>query len=281
MATQPRADLVKAALLPVSCRVQAVCQDTSDTWTLTLEAPPNYKFRPGQFNMLYVFGSGEVPISLSGPPADPGQLVHTIRAVGAVTRALCAVRPGDALGVRGPFGAPWPVDRARGRDVVFIGGGIGLAPLRPAIYQVLAEREAYGRVVVLVGTRTPQDRLFVDELAAWKRRADLEVHQTVDVAGGDWGDNVGVVTTLLPRVALDGPSTVAFVCGPEIMMRFSANALIASGTAPDDVYVSMERNMKCAVATCGHCQLAGSFVCKDGPVYSYPKISNLILVREL
>ena len=281
MASLPRAEPRAAALLPASREVLAVSQETADTWTLTLPAERPHGFAPGQFNMLYAFGLGEVPISFSGDPADPARLVHTIRAVGPVTRALCALRVGDALGVRGPFGTSWPIARARGRDALFVGGGIGIAPLRPAIYRVLAERAAYQRVVVLVGTRRPEDRLFCAELEAWRRGGVIEVHQTVDAAGPDWADNVGVVTTLLPRLGLDGPQTVAFLCGPEVMMRFTASDLIGRGVDPAEVYVSLERNMKCAVATCGHCQLGGSFVCKDGPVYAYPRVSELILVREL
>jgi len=281
MANLPRAEPRAAALLPRSLEVLAVTRETADTWTLTLPAEGAHGFAPGQFNMLYAFGVGEVPISFSGDPADPERLVHTIRAVGPVTRALCALQVGDSLGVRGPFGTSWPVERAQGRDALFVGGGIGIAPLRPAIYRVLAERAAYGRVVVLVGTRRPEDRLFSAELDEWKRAGVIEVHQTVDAAGLDWTDNVGVVTTLLPRLRLDGPRTVAFLCGPEVMMRFTAYDLIGLGADPEEVFVSLERNMKCAVATCGHCQLGGSFVCKDGPVYAYPRVSAQILVREL
>jgi NAD(P)H-flavin reductase len=281
MASLPRAEPPAAALLPRSSEVLAISRETADTWTLTLPAEGPHTFAPGQFNMLYAFGVGEVPISFSGDPADPARLVHTIRAVGPVTRALCALEVGDSLGVRGPFGTSWPVEQAQGRDALFVGGGIGIAPLRPAIYRVLAERGAYGRVVVLVGTRRPEDRLFSAELAEWKQDGAIEVHQTVDAAGVDWTDNVGVVTTLLPRLGLDGPETVAFLCGPEVMMRFTAYDLIGVGVDPAEVYVSLERNMKCAVATCGHCQLGGSFVCKDGPVYAYPRVSAEILVREL
>ncbi|HBP23407.1 MAG TPA: hypothetical protein DEA08_37220 [Planctomycetes bacterium] len=268
----------KGPLLPLPLRVEAVRQETKDTWTLTLERPAGYSFAPGQFDMLYAFGIGEVPISHSGDPAD-ASLIHTIRAVGAVTRALCALQPGDTLGLRGPFGRPWPLEQARGRHALFVGGGIGLAPLRPAILAALADPVAYPRVTVLSGSRTPADRLYPAELASWGEGRG-EVHETVDAASEEWRGNVGVVTTLLPFVDLSGPTT-AFLCGPEIMMRFTANALIGRGVAPEDVFVSMERNMQCAVATCGHCQLAGSFVCKDGPVYGYPEVDRLMLVREL
>lgn len=279
MVNLPSVSPPSAALLPRPCRVLAVERETADTWTLSVEAPPGFAFRPGQFNMLYAFGIGEVPISLSGDPGEPERLIHSIRAVGPVTEALCALRPGASLGVRGPFGSAWPVREHRGRDLLFLAGGIGIAPLRPAIYQALEARDDFGRVIVLIGSRRPEDRLYADELARWSPR--LELMQTVDAGGADWRGPVGLITGLLPRVDLRGADAAAFICGPEVMMRFCAARLAELGLAPERTYVSLERNMKCAVATCGHCQLAGSFVCKDGPVYPYPKIAGLIPVREL
>jgi NAD(P)H-flavin reductase len=246
---------VQAALLPAPSEVLAVRQESEDTFTLTLRRPPGAAPLPGQFNMLYAFGVGEVPISFSGIGEE--ELVHTIRAVGAVTRALCAARPGDVLGVRGPYGAAWPMARAQGRDLLIVAGGIGLAPLRPAIEQALAERSSYGRLLVVVGTRTPGDRLFLEDLDEWRARDDVELWETVDAAGDDWTGDVGVVTTLLPQLRLDPARTLGLLCGPEIMMRFTANRLLRAGVDPEEVFVSMERNMKCAVGTCGHCQLAG------------------------
>ena len=272
-------------MLPIACRVRRVQRETQDT--LTLEIVPERNgtgpsFKPGQFNMLYAFGVGEVPISVSGDPTlGSGGWVHTIRDVGAVTRALCALQPGDAVGLRGPYGSAWPVRDVEGSDLLIMGGGIGLAPLRPALYQALARRERYGRIVVLYGARSPLDMLYVDELKSWRARFDLEVEVTVDHAVGDWRGQVGVVTELLEYAHFDPLETVALLCGPEVMMRFSALELQDQGVEPDHIYLSVERNMKCAVGFCGHCQLGSEFVCRDGPVFRLPQIAPLLTVREL
>jgi NAD(P)H-flavin reductase len=264
---------------PVVYRVAAQHADNDDTFTLTLRPPEGHAaepFRPGQFNMLYVFGVGEVPISISGDPDRPEALVHTTREVGAVTRAMRGLGVGDAIGVRGPFGSSWPVAAAEGRDVVLIAGGIGLPPLRPALYHVLARRERYGRVVLLYGARTPEDLLFRDELAAWRAQLDLEVHVTVDRATGGWRGNVGVCTPLVKRAPIDPRRTVAMICGPEVMIRAACTELARRGVSPQDTYVSLERNMKCAVGLCGHCQLGPHLVCRDGPVFAYDQVERLL-----
>lgn len=273
------------AMLPIACRVQSVQRETRDTITLELIPEANGaapSFEPGQFNMLYAFGAGEVPISVSGDPTDGSAVwVHTIRDVGAVTRALCALKPGDAVGLRGPYGSAWPVRDVEGSDLVIMAGGIGLAPLRPALYQALARRERYGRIVVLYGARSPLEMLYVDDLKSWRARFDLEVEVTVDHAVGDWRGQVGVVTDLLEYAHFDPLETVALLCGPEIMMRFSAMELEDRGVDPDNIYLSMERNMKCAVGLCGHCQFGSEFVCKHGPVFRLPRIAPLLTIREL
>jgi len=267
-----------------SFRVTRVRKETYDTSTVDLahvDHGGGLAFEPGQFNMLYVLGIGEVPISISGDPARSERLVHTIRAVGAVTRALTAARKGGVVGVRGPFGAPWPVEAAAGRDVVIVAGGIGLAPVRPILHRVLAARARFGRVVLLYGARTPADLLFTADLERWRSRFDIEVEVTVDAADRTWRGNVGVVTTLLGRAPFDAARATAFVCGPEVMMRFVAIELKRRGMAADDVYVSMERNMKCAVGLCGHCQLGPYFVCKDGPVFPLPRVQRFFTIREM
>lgn len=270
-------------MLPRTYRVTRTHRELHDTATLMLSpaegAPP--PFRPGQFNMLYVFGVGEVAISFSGDPQDQAQYVHTVRAVGAVSRGITRLKPGALLGVRGPFGTGWPVETAAGADVVIIAGGLGLAPLRPAIYATLARRERYGRVVVLFGARSPADILYLREIERWRRRLDVEVAVTVDHADPRWRGNVGVVTKLLGRAALDPHNTVALVCGPEIMMRFAAMALQEAGVPAERIHLSMERNMQCAVGLCGHCQFGPDFVCKDGPVLSYDRIADRLAVRGL
>jgi len=270
-------------LVPAPFRVVRRRRETHDTWTLALEPVGGDPIHPlpGQFAMLYAFGVGEVPISSSGDPTRPGPLVHTIRAVGAVTRALCAARPGTVIGVRGPFGNSWPVEQAEGADVVIVAGGIGLAPLRPALYHVLAHRERYGRVVLLYGGRTPADLLYVRELERWRSRFDLDVAVTVDSAGSEWRGRVGVVPALVARAAFDPASAVAFVVGPEVMMRFTTAPLLDHGLPAEAIHVSLERDMRCGVGLCGHCQLGPTLICRDGPVYTWAEARSLLEVREL
>ena len=270
-------------MTPALYRVQRWRRELADTFTVELtpqEGKAPFRFSPGQFNMLYQFGAGEVPISISGDPAKPDVLVHTVRAVGAITQAMSRLRRGATLGVRGPFGVGWPVEEARGADVVIVAGGLGLAPLRPAIYRVLADRAAYGNVRIVYGARTPADILFLRELHEWRGRFDLTVEVTVDRAAGGWGGRVGVVTKLLSG-GFDPLHTVALVCGPEIMMRYAAIALNERGVDDEQIYLSMERNMKCAIGFCGHCQFGPGFVCKDGPVYRLDHIQPLLAIREL
>ena len=276
----------QSTMEPDLCRVVARQQENDDTFTLTLTPqattrPNGARFEPGQFNMLYVFGVGEIPISISGSAENGDQLVHTTRRVGAVTRAMGKLKPGDALGVRGPFGAAWPVEEARGHDVLLVAGGIGLAPLRPALYHLLAHRADYGRIVLLYGARTQEDLLFRPELEQWRARFDLEIYVTVDRATGEWLGNVGVVTALIPHAPFDPRNTLAMVCGPEVMMRFTVQALRKRGVDAGRIYVSMERNMKCAVGACGHCQFGPFFVCRDGPVFRYDQIEPFFGIWEV
>lgn len=282
-ADAPTAETTPEPMLPRPFIVRRVQRDTADTFTLDL-APvdgSNLQFRPGQFNMLYVFGIGEVPISISGDPSQPAILVHTIRAVGAVTRALQRLERGDVVGVRGPFGSAWPVEEAHGHDVVIAAGGIGLAPLRPALYHLLRHRGQYGRVALLYGARSPQDLLYARELRVWRSRFDVDVQVTVDRASGDWQGSVGVVTNLIGRSPFDPSATMAFVCGPEVMIRFAVLALQRRGVSDPSIFVSMERNMKCGVGLCGHCQFGPFFICKDGPVCRYDRIVPFFSLREV
>ena len=282
MATAAAADpFAVGAMTPAPFRVAAREQDTVDTWTLTLEpgAGPGPVIGPGQFMMVYAFGIGEVPISVSGPPGRPGPVVLTVRSVGAVSSAICASEPGSVLGLRGPFGTSWPVEAAAGGDVVVVAGGIGLAPLRPVVLQVLRRRDAYERVTVVYGARTPEDRLYIEELERWRDMIVVEV--TVDAAGAGWGGPVGFVAKLVSRAAIRPDRTTAFVCGPELMMRTSIDALADRGLPAERVHVSMERHMDCGVGLCGHCQLGPTLICRDGPVYAYPEIARWMGVREL
>ena len=271
-------------MVPVPFRIHKARRELSDTFTLELlpaDGSPEARFAPGQFNMLYVFGVGEVPLSISGDPANPLPLIHTIRAVGPVTEAMEKLRSGDMVGIRGPFGTAWPVVEAEGSDVVIVAGGVGLAPLRSAIYQVLANREKYGKICIYYGARTPEDILYSAELKKWRGRFDLTVDVTVDRATSQWVGRVGVVTRLVAQGGFDPLHTLAMICGPELMMRYTVQVLQQQGVGDDRMYLSMERNMECAIGFCGHCQFGPYFVCKDGPVFRYDRIVNLLEVREL
>jgi NAD(P)H-flavin reductase len=275
---------LSAPMLPQPYRITRVRQETYDTRTLEIEPTDGSRsprFLPGQFNMLYMFGVGEMAISISGDPAWRSTTTHTIRAVGSATRALTSLKAGDTMGVRGPFGTAWPIEEMAGKDVVIVAGGIGLAPLRPAIYAALANRNKYNSVSLLYGARTPIDLLYTDELEQWQRRSDMYVNVTVDSAGDNWGGNVGVVTTLIPKARFDEKNAVALVCGPEIMMRFTVMALQERGVPLESIYASMERNMKCGIGLCGHCQLGPDFICKDGPVFRFDHIAGVFGKREV
>ncbi len=270
-------------MLPRFHRVRKVRRETSDVFTMELEALTSSggSYVPGQFNMLYVHGVGEVPVSMSGDAAKSTGFLHTIRAVGAVTKALQKLKRGDVVGVRGPFGNHWPLQESAGNDVVLIAGGIGLAPLRPALYALLTDRNKYGKVILLYGTRTPADIVYRKELEAWRARFDLEISLTVDHAGDAWRGNVGFVTSLIRKASFDPLNTTAFLCGPEVMMRYSAMELMNRGADRDHIYFSMERNMKCAVGFCGHCQFGPAFICKDGPVFAYSRVQEWLAKGEI
>lgn len=271
-------------MLPTPYRIQRARRETSDTFTLDLvpeDGQERCSFAPGQFNMLYVFGVGEVPISASGDPGRVPLLQHTTRVVGSVTKGMRRLKRGDAIGIRGPFGRPWPLQEAAGRDLLVVAGGIGLAPVRPVLYHVLAQRERYRKVVLLYGTRAPEDILYRKELQRWRGKFDLEVHLTVDRASSDWRGNVGVVTRFIPRTPFDPSNAVALVCGPEVMMRFTVMELQKRGLATERIYISMERNMKCAVGFCGRCQYGPEFICKDGPVFRFDRIAAIFGKPEI
>jgi NAD(P)H-flavin reductase len=270
-------------MAPKIARVRRRWRDGPDVWMLDLEveAAERAAFTPGQFNMLTVFGVGEIPVSVSGDPAGLSRLVHTIRAVGPVSAALARLDRGEPVGLRGPFGTGWPMAEAAGRDVVVVAGGLGLAPLRPVLYCLLAERGRYGEIALLYGARGPEEILFRRELESWRSRLDIDIEVTVDHALGDWHGHVGVVTTLIPRAAFDPQHALALVCGPEVMMRFAIAALRDAGLAEESIYLSMERNMKCAIGLCGHCQFGTVFVCRDGPVFRYDRVRNLLALKEI
>lgn len=265
-------------------RVVTRTPQTDDTVTLVL-APVHHaaqRFRAGQFMMLYSFGVGEIAISVSGDPTAGDDVVeHTIRAVGPVSRALHDTGVGGVIGVRGPFGTDWDLASARGNDLVMVGGGVGLAPLRPAVLHAVAERARYRRVILVTGARTPADILFRSDRTRWWTTGLVDVYQTVDRPAPGWRGTVGFVTEPLAKLSLDPHRTTALLCGPEPMMRFCAQTLLRKGIAATDIRVSLERTMQCGVAHCGHCQLGPLLLCRDGPIVDYATAGPLLSVREL
>ncbi|MFM7056711.1 MAG: FAD/NAD(P)-binding protein [Planctomycetota bacterium] len=240
-----------------------------------------WPFQPGQFNMLYLPGIGESAISISGDPAQTQVIPHTVREAGNVTGRLATLREGDVLGLRGPFGSSWPLDRFSGCDVVLVAGGIGLAPLRPAICQLLGNRQQFGELTLIVGAREPQLLLYPGEYDAW-RAGGMNVLTTVDRADSSWRGSVGVVTSILDRLWLrDHSRTLVFTCGPEVMMWYVMRTAAARGIPPDQLYLSLERHMNCAVAFCGHCQFGPYFLCREGPVLSFERVRHLLRIENL
>ncbi|MFD5256351.1 FAD/NAD(P)-binding protein [Streptomyces bobili] len=269
--------------IPVPYQVTRVRRETADTVTLTL-VPAGLEtlapFAPGQFAMVYAFGVGEIPVSVSHIAGH--EVTHTVRSVGAVSAALCALRQGAQVGLRGPFGTGWDLDRAMGQDLLVIAGGIGLAPLRPLVLAAQADPHRYGRQSLLAGTRTPDDLLYARQVHAWATaRGPLYCAVTVDRPSPGWRGRVGVVTALLNGARFEPENTTAFICGPEVMIRATARDLLQRGLPAERIQVSLERNMRCATGHCGHCQLGGVLMCRDGPVIGWDTAESLLLVREL
>ncbi|MFJ3714783.1 FAD/NAD(P)-binding protein [Streptomyces sp. NPDC090057] len=266
---------------PLPYRVAGTWDETADTRSVELvpDGTALAAFAPGRFAMVYAFGVGEVPVSVSALRGPHGGLVYTVRAVGAVSAALYRLRPGDTVGLSGPYGTGWDLGAAAGHDVLVVAGGIGLAPLRPVVHAILEHPARYGRLTVLVGARTPADLVYREETESWRGPARVEA--TVDRPGPGWRGAVGVVTALLDRLDLRPERTCALVCGPEVMMRHTARDLVTRGLVPHRVQVSLERNMRCATGHCGHCQLGPLLLCRDGPVVGYDRAAQPLLVREL
>lgn len=267
------------SLLPRVARIEQRVVESDDVFSVSLNIHDT-DMEPGQFNMLTVFGAGEIPISISAIPeamseavsGKKGEVIHTIRNVGGVSHALSELSVGDTIGVRGPFGRGWPIDKASNKNLLLVAGGIGLVPLRPVLHHCLQHNEDFSDIVLLYGARSPQDILFKDELSAWQQREHWHIELSVDRGDAQWTGNVGVITPFIARQQLDFENTIAMVCGPEIMMRFACSELLACGLSEDAIFVSMERNMKCAVGHCGHCQFGPHFICKHGPVLSLAEL---------
>ena len=281
------------AMVPLPYRVRSRVEENRDCATLRLE-PVKEALRtpqPGQFMMLYAFGVGEVAISVSGyptatdgtitPTAADETIMLTIRAVGAVSRALHDAQVGTVIGVRGPFGTSWGLAEAVGRDLVMVCGGVGLCPLRPAVQHARADRENYGQMLVIAGARSQAEFLFAAELDEWAADPRMETHITIDAPARGWSGEVGFVTEPLRWLKLNPDRTTAFLCGPPAMLRFASEGLMAKGLAASDIRVSLELNMQCGIGWCGHCQLGPLLLCRDGPVVSYDIARPLLRVKEL
>ena len=267
--------------LPVEAVIRDVREESHDTrtYTLSLKDPAlqeGYAFRAGQYNMLGFPGIGDAAISISSDPGIRTAFQHTVRAVGGVTMALARMRTGDVVGIRGPFGNSWPMEEARGGDLLLIAGGNGMAALRSALEEALRRRGEYGRITLLYGARTPRDLLFTADFDRWSAQRDVHLLLTVDRTDGQpWSGHVGVVSTLLGTIGLSPESSVALVCGPEVMMEFTIIGLQKRHFPGERIFLSMERRMRCGVAQCGHCFLGPKFVCQDGPVFRYPALRGL------
>ncbi len=268
--------------IPTVYQVKKVFFDTADVYTLTLtskETGKGLSFLPGQFNMLYHYGFNEIPISISGDSSDKDVLVHTIRAVGPVTQSMRELKVGDEIGVRGPFGASWPLDK-KGSNMLVIGGGCGLLPLRPALFHFAKNRGQYHDVTVLNGAKNPGEFLFSDDFKTWEKQG-ISLKQTVDVPDSSWKGHVGLITTIVKPNISDPKNTIAFVCGPEIMIRFTVKELLEAGVEKHNIFMSLEKHMECGQGFCGRCQWGPYFICKDGAVFSYPQIEKWLMIREL
>ena len=271
-------------MLPQTAVIKRIKRETLDTATYSLAftdpaVTDRYRFLPGQFNMLYLPGIGEVAISISSDSGRPETLLHTIREAGNVTRAMARMKKGDLIGARGPYGSAWPVEEAENNDLIFVSGGIGLAPLRSAIYHVIHHRERFKQVTILAGARSPADLLYKEEYEAW-REHDIEVVITVDQADETWRGHVGVVPMMFYQLRPDPRKTMVMSCGPEIMMRFVIYEALARRIPKENIYLSLERNMKCAVGFCGHCQYGPFFLCKEGPVLSFDRLEPFFGVED-
>jgi len=265
-------------LRPFMARITFIKKETYDTSTYGLQLKENtgFSFLPGQFNMVGIPGVGEAPISFSSDPGEKNKFEHTIRAVGRVTQTIARYKEGDGLQIRGPYGRGWPLEDAQGKNILVVAGGIGLAPLRGFLLQVWKDRNDFGKVVILYGARTPEDLLFREELPLWRKKPNTQLLLTVDEVPPRtrWEENRGVVTTLFDRMEVSPDNTLALVCGPEIMMRFVVVGLLQRGYPASNLYLSLERRMKCGVGQCGHCQIGPKYVCRDGPVFPYTEIRS-------
>lgn len=269
--------------LPFEAEIVECTQNTASIFTLHLRFTEHqrhqlYTFHPGQFNMVYLFGVGEVAISIVSDPDEKETISHTIRAIGRVTKAMRTLKQGDKIGIRGPFGRGWPLHKVQGKDVVVVTGGLGCAPTVSIINYILARRSQYGNLKILQGVKHSEDFIFRKQYEKWKESTHTEVYVAADQVGPHWPWGRGHVTDMIEKLELQAANTVAMLCGPEMMMHATIKALKSRQIAEENIYISMERNMECGIGQCGHCQYGGLFICKDGPVFAYPDIKNLFHV---
>lgn len=269
--------------IPVNMEIVAKNEESHDVFTLTLkfieEKETSYDFQPGQFNMLYLFGIGEVPISILAHGENNTLYAHTIRRVGRVTQGLSLLKVGDCVGLRGPFGRGWPLDEVKNKDVLIVTGGLGCAPSVSIIHHILKHRAAYGRLIILQGVKHSDDLIFRKQYNEWAQLPNIQVVLAADISQPNWPGHTGLITELLDQVHLDLDKTICMMCGPEGMMRATAERLLQLQLPEEAIYLSLERNMECAVGHCGHCQFGGHFICKNGPVFNYPEIKALLHQR--
>lgn len=262
--------------VPVKAVVEDIVDDTSDIKTFTLKPEKKIEYRPGQFLEVSLFGVGEAPISITSTPSRD-KLELSIKRVGKLTKEIHKLDEGDTLWIRGPYGNGFPVDELKGRDILFVGGGIGLAPLRSLINYVFDNRKDFGRITILYGARTPGDLVFRSELEEWKKRDNTTVLLTVDRCveeDGVWNGEVCVVPNLIDKIDFDLSKTTAVVCGPPVMIRYTVKDLLEKGLTPEDIILTLERHMKCGVGKCGHCRIGDQYICLDGPVYRYSQLEG-------
>ena len=270
------AEQLSSPYVPEKATIKKITQltETEKLFLVSIDSGRSLGHAPGQFVEVSLFGIGEGPISISSPPARDNTFELGVRAAGNLTRALHGLKSGDALGIRGPFGHGFPVENLMGKDLLFVAGGIGLVPLRSLIKYSLEHRDAFGRIIILFGSRSPQERLFTDELSEWSKRKDVEFLETVDRSDEGWKGNVGVITTLFKKITIDPRKTAVMIVGPPVMYKYALLEVKEKEVPKNNIFLSLERRMKCGLGKCGHCQINNYYVCQEGPVFAYPQIEE-------
>lgn len=260
---------------PIEATLEEVIEETPTIKTFVLRPKESFSFKTGQFIELTVPGIGEAPFTPSSDPSLKDKIDVTIMNVGRVTSILHSLKPRFSIGIRGPYGRGYPLEKFKGKDVVIVGGGVGLAPLRSLLFSLFADIDSYNKVVLRYGARTPRDIVYKDAILEWSRKSKVDVLVTVDVGDSNWQGNVGLVTTILKGLPVEAKNSVGVVCGPPIMMKFVTLKLLDEGFSPEDIYLSMEKNMSCGLGKCGHCRIGRYYACKDGPVFTYEELEGI------